>query len=270
MSKIPYDSKAVVYYSIRVFEAILRYLKSTTNIRIFYLADFDNGEVKDRYRERDGELPSGGGGGAAAVIEHRREVERVYWTVAASDVMTANPGHYVAVVVVAAPRSSASGNSSSSASSDGDGRSRAAPPVAHVKLLRPDDPLHLGRVYRLVAFEVALLYIFYCLVWYHVLKVFGSRRHVKLSKLIARQERKKKAKLQESNEGGGNASNESSSKTKMEIEKQEDKSFELESDVSGDVMTTYKLSKCGLWRPTLQSIAEGRVRSICSSTSTCE
>nr|CAD1832430.1 unnamed protein product [Ananas comosus var. bracteatus] len=183
---------------------------------------------------------------AAAVIEHPGgRVERVYWTVAASNVMAANPGHYVAVVVVAAPRSSASGNSSSSASSDGDGGTRAAAPVAHVKLLRPDDPLHIGRVYRLVTFE-------------DVLKVFGSRRHVKLSKLIARQERKKKAKLQESDEGGGgNASNESSSETKMESEKQEDNSFELESDVSGDVMTTYKLSKCGLWRPTLQSIAEG-------------
>ncbi|XP_020097097.1 uncharacterized protein LOC109716179 [Ananas comosus] len=139
---------------------------------------------------------------AAAVIEHPGgRVERVYWTVAASNVMAANPGHYVAVVVVAAPRSSASGNSSSSASPDGDGGSRAAAPVAHVKLLRPDDPLHIGRVYRLVTFE-------------DVLKVFGSRRHVKLSKLIARQERKKKAKLQESDEGGGgNASNESSSET---------------------------------------------------------
>ncbi|OAY81144.1 hypothetical protein ACMD2_18515 [Ananas comosus] len=128
---------------------------------------------------------------AAAVIEHPGgRVERVYWTVAASNVMAANPGHYVAVVVVAAPRSSASGNSSSSASPDGDGGSRAAAPVAHVKLLRPDDPLHLGRVYRLVTFE-------------------GS-----LSKLIARQERNKKAKLQESDEGGGgNASNESSSET---------------------------------------------------------
>ncbi|XP_045090214.1 uncharacterized protein [Aegilops tauschii subsp. strangulata] len=48
-----------------------------------------------------------------------------------------------------------------------------AAPVKHLKLLRPDDTLLLGRVYRLVSFE-------------EVLKEFATKRHVKLSRVMVK------------------------------------------------------------------------------------
>ena len=79
---------------------------------------------------------------AAVVIQHPASgrTELAYWSLPAGEVMAANPGHYVAAVITA-PHA---------ASSEGPG---GAPPVKHLKLLRPDDTLLLGRVYRLVSFE---------------------------------------------------------------------------------------------------------------------
>ncbi|GJN08750.1 hypothetical protein PR202_ga26704 [Eleusine coracana subsp. coracana] len=99
---------------------------------------------------------------ATVVIQHPGEgrTERAYWALSAGAVMAANPGHYVAAVITSPP-------DPSSCSSGG---GAAAAPVKHLKLLRPDDTLLLGRVYRLVSFE-------------EVLREFTSKRHVKLSRV---------------------------------------------------------------------------------------
>uniref|UniRef100_A0A0D3HCN0 Uncharacterized protein n=1 Tax=Oryza barthii TaxID=65489 RepID=A0A0D3HCN0_9ORYZ len=93
---------------------------------------------------------NGGGGGGG-------RVERAYGAVSAAAVMAANPGHYVAEVVrpvATAPATAAS----------------ASAPAARrrLKLLRPDDTLVLGGVYRLVTFE-------------DVLKQFVSKRNATMS-----------------------------------------------------------------------------------------
>lgn len=77
----------------------------------------------------------------AIVIQHPSggRVERAHGAVSAAAVMAANPGHYVAAVVPAALPSMAS--------------APAAPAKRRLKLLRPDDTLVLGGVYRLVSFE---------------------------------------------------------------------------------------------------------------------
>ncbi|KAL6012962.1 hypothetical protein ACLOJK_003452 [Asimina triloba] len=62
-------------------------------------------------------------------------VQRMYWSVSAHEVMAANPGHYVAAFV-APPTVTETGAH-----------------VRHLKLLRPDDTLRIGHVYRLVSFE---------------------------------------------------------------------------------------------------------------------
>ncbi|GJN30608.1 hypothetical protein PR202_gb18927 [Eleusine coracana subsp. coracana] len=100
---------------------------------------------------------------ATVVIQHPGEgrTERAYWALSAGAVMAANPGHYVAAVITSPPDPSSSSSGSGAA---------AAPPVKHLKLLRPDDTLLLGRVYRLVSFE-------------EVLREFTSKRHVKLSRV---------------------------------------------------------------------------------------
>lgn len=66
---------------------------------------------------------------ATVVIQHPggNKLERFYWAVSASEVMNSNPGHYVALVITS--------------------------PVNQLKLLRPDDTLLIGQVYRLITFE---------------------------------------------------------------------------------------------------------------------
>ncbi|KAK6923947.1 PADRE domain [Dillenia turbinata] len=92
---------------------------------------------------------------AATVVLERPgdRVQRIYWSVSANEVMNSNPGHYVALVLT-----------SNSQTENG-------VPVKHLKLLRPDDSLLIGHVYRLVSFE-------------DVLKEFAAKRSVKLGRLI--------------------------------------------------------------------------------------
>lgn len=75
---------------------------------------------------------------ATVVIQHGgNRVERIYWSVSANEIMASNPGHYVAMVIASpAVRTTENGT-----------------PVKQLKLLRPEDTLLLGQVYRLVSFE---------------------------------------------------------------------------------------------------------------------
>ncbi|KAJ9670462.1 hypothetical protein PVL29_026787 [Vitis rotundifolia] len=78
---------------------------------------------------------------ATVVIQHPgNKIERIYWSVSAHEVMTSNPGHYVALVVTSPTAKSENGT-----------------PLKQLKLLRPDDTLLIGQVYRLVSFEGKLL-----------------------------------------------------------------------------------------------------------------
>ncbi|KAA8522587.1 hypothetical protein F0562_013052 [Nyssa sinensis] len=92
---------------------------------------------------------------ATVVIQHPgNKVERIYWSVSANEVMTLNPGHYVALVVTSPTAKSENGT-----------------PLKQLKLLRPDDTLIIGQVYRLISFE-------------DVLKEFAAKKCVKLGKLL--------------------------------------------------------------------------------------
>lgn len=75
---------------------------------------------------------------ATVMIHHpgNNKVERIYWSVSAHEVMNSNPGHYVALVVSSPTLKSENGT-----------------PSKHLKLLRPDDTLLIGHVYRLISFE---------------------------------------------------------------------------------------------------------------------
>ncbi|KAF8718035.1 hypothetical protein HU200_025505 [Digitaria exilis] len=107
---------------------------------------------------------------AAVLIQHPGEgrTERAYLALSAGAVMAANPGHYVAAVIATTPPP-ATGDAAAAAS--------ASAPVKHLKLLRPDDTLLLGRVYRLVSFEGTHARA------PEVLREFSSKRHVKLSRV---------------------------------------------------------------------------------------
>jgi hypothetical protein len=87
---------------------------------------------------------------ATVVIQHQGggRTELLYWALPAGEVMANNPGHYVAAVITV-PQTPAAG----ATTTKGGAAPATAAPVKHLKLLRPDDTLQLGRVYRLVSFE---------------------------------------------------------------------------------------------------------------------
>ncbi|CAN1815283.1 hypothetical protein LINPERHAP1_LOCUS27387 [Linum perenne] len=100
---------------------------------------------------------------ATVVIQHppgnnnTKRVDMIYWPISAHEVMNSNPGHYVALVVTSPPPPTENGST---------------PVVKHVlKLLKPDDTLLIGQVYRLISFE-------------DVLKEFATKKSVKLGKLL--------------------------------------------------------------------------------------
>ncbi|XP_030474120.2 uncharacterized protein LOC115691576 isoform X3 [Syzygium oleosum] len=100
---------------------------------------------------------------AAVAIHHPTgtKVERIHWSVSAHEIMSANPGHYVAHLIAASPQAAAAAKGESGS------------PSRQLRLLRPDDTLHIGQVYRLISFE-------------DVLKEFAAKKCVKLGKLLER------------------------------------------------------------------------------------
>ena len=123
---------------------------------------------------------------ATVVIQHPgNKIERIYWSVSATEIMSSNPGHYVALVVTSPTLKNENGM-----------------PLKQLKLLKPDDTLLIGQVYRLVSFEGNSLldfyvyslpkHIFFLLFsWFwgscfllDVLKEFAAKKCVKLGKLL--------------------------------------------------------------------------------------
>ena len=75
---------------------------------------------------------------AALVIQHPNgRIERMYWSVSASEVMKMNPGHYVSLIIPLP-------------STDEENTEEKTVRFTRVKLLRSSDTLVLGRAYRLV------------------------------------------------------------------------------------------------------------------------
>ncbi|KAF8365101.1 hypothetical protein HHK36_032892 [Tetracentron sinense] len=157
---------------------------------------------------------------ATVLIQHPGiKTERIYWSVSAHEVMTSNPGHYIALVITSPSAKSKNGT-----------------PLKQLKLLRPDDTLHIGQVYRLVSFE-------------EVLKEFAAKKSVKLGKLL--KERGIIGAEKKKNEGGSKSEKSSSAKVEQEV-------VRIGSSSSRGVgrHQHHHGGGGGQWRPALQSIAE--------------
>ncbi|KAK6151140.1 hypothetical protein DH2020_016072 [Rehmannia glutinosa] len=161
---------------------------------------------------------------ATVVIQHPGEnnVERIYWSVSANEVMKSNPGHYVAMVIASPAAKTENGT-----------------PVKQFKLLRPSDTLLLGQVYRLISFE-------------DVLKEFAAKKSAKLGKLL----KQRGAFNIEPNRNqyptsNSNSSNGGSSKTGL---RQGDGGNSSSS--GGGRSVGRHGGGGGQWRPTLKTIAE--------------
>ncbi|KAF0928327.1 hypothetical protein E2562_003152 [Oryza meyeriana var. granulata] len=203
--------------------------------------------------------PSSGGGG---------RVERAYGAVSAAAVMAANPGHYVAAVVpVAAPAA----------------RTTAPAVRRRLKLLRPDDTLVLGGVYRLVSFEgysfymlLALLrcrhgsmaMIFSSCARADVLKQFVSKRNATVSRAtIAATDEDEGHRRRDGGEApepgsmrpakvAAHSHKEDPSSPSSADEPRPEPEYTAAAMALGGRMS---LSRHGQWRPALPSIAEGSV-----------
>nr|XP_008341273.2 uncharacterized protein LOC103404162 [Malus domestica] len=169
---------------------------------------------------------------ATVVIQHpgNNKIERIYWSVGAHEVMTSNPGH-VALVV----------NSPTM-------KSETGAPVKQLKLLRPDDTLLIGQVYRLISFE-------------DVLKEFAAKKSVKLGKLLKhRGELGVEMKMKDL--AGQNLKSVNNNSIKMEIVGSNGGSTSTNNGrIYRSVGRNYgggggDGSGVGQWRPALQSIAE--------------
>ncbi|KAK4394620.1 hypothetical protein Sango_1616300 [Sesamum angolense] len=80
---------------------------------------------------------------ATLVIQHPNgKADRLYWPVAASEIMKINPGHYVALLLTTTLYSS----TAAAAANNNTTPLR----ITRIKLLRPTDTLVLGHVYRLL------------------------------------------------------------------------------------------------------------------------
>ncbi|KAL6961336.1 hypothetical protein U1Q18_039105 [Sarracenia purpurea var. burkii] len=161
---------------------------------------------------------------ATVVIQHPgNKLERIYWSVSAHEVMDSNPGHYVALVV-ASPTANSENRT----------------PVKHLKLLRPDDTLLIGQVYRLVSFE-------------DVLKEFAAKKCVKLGKLLEKGgvglEKKKLPGVPSLNP---NQKPENCPSAKMEQQINRGGG----SSSGGRGIGRQQVISGGQWKPALQSIAE--------------
>ncbi|ERN18602.1 hypothetical protein AMTRI_Chr12g239130 [Amborella trichopoda] len=147
---------------------------------------------------------------ATVVIEHPDgKIQRIYWSVSANEIMTLNPGHYVAAITVSPTAKSENGA-----------------PLRQLKLLRPDDTMHIGHVYRLISFE-------------EVLKEFSGKKYARLSRLLSLQKKPRS--------NGGGERRETSSRSDSE------KLPKPERDVH---KSGTRVARHGQWRPALQSIAE--------------
>ncbi|CAL5197804.1 unnamed protein product [Lathyrus oleraceus] len=165
----------------------------------------------------------------ATVVIHLpgNKIERIYWSVSAHEVMNSNPGHYVALVVSSPTL-----------------KSENATPSKHLKLLRPDDTLLIGQVYRLISFE-------------DVLKEFTSKKCGKLGKLL-KESGNHGVQMKHKDSRGPNPS--PSSKSEYGHVKVEQETQGMDNSGSSrrnnKVVGRHLVGGSGQWRPALQSIAE--------------
>lgn len=157
---------------------------------------------------------------ATVLIQHPGKVERIYWSVSAQEVMSSNPGHYVALVVTSPTNKTENGT-----------------PLKQLKLLRPSDTLLIGHVYRLISFE-------------DVLKEFAAKKCVKLGKLL-----KERGGLELEKKVGDNSNLQQTSVDSSHVKVGQGVYWQGSTSSNGRVGGRHHAGG-GQWKPALQSIEE--------------
>ncbi|GAV90030.1 DUF4228 domain-containing protein [Cephalotus follicularis] len=161
---------------------------------------------------------------AALVIQHPSgRIERMYWSVSASEVMKMNPGHYVSLIVPLPP---ASGE---------DNLDQKSVRFTRVKLLRPTEILALGHAYRLFTTQ-------------DVMKVLRAKKYAKTKRQQLESSVKLEAEPEKQNSGceSGETSNVGNNSKVVKHERHRPRTTSTNSAVM----------RTKLWHPTLLSISE--------------
>ncbi|XVF84901.1 hypothetical protein PTKIN_Ptkin17bG0076700 [Pterospermum kingtungense] len=157
---------------------------------------------------------------AALVIQHPcGRIERLYWSIPASEVMHMNPGHYVSLIIPLPE-------------SEEENQDQKTVRFTRVKLLRPTDTLTLGHAYRLITSE-------------EVMKVLRAKKYAKTK----RQQLESNKRLQH-----GQENQSSGEKSDTENTYHQEIKHERQSSRTKPVNAAAMRSKS--WRPSLQSISE--------------
>ncbi|KAK8486109.1 hypothetical protein V6N13_121355 [Hibiscus sabdariffa] len=155
---------------------------------------------------------------AALVIQHPSgRLERLYWSIQASEVMRTNPGHYVSLIIPLPVSQEEQGN-----------RVR----FTRVKLLRPTETLTLGHAYRLITSQ-------------EVVKVLRAKKYAKTKR---EQMKKLQQHGQQENPTAGRKSD--AENTDQVQEQKQERQSSRTAAVNGAAMRSKS------WRPSLQSISE--------------
>ncbi|XP_054808401.1 uncharacterized protein LOC129310554 [Prosopis cineraria] len=165
---------------------------------------------------------------AALVIQHPcGRIERLYWSVTASEIMKMNPGHYVSLIIPLPLSEDQHQN-----------QDHRTVRFTRVKLLRPNETLNLGHAYRLITTQ-------------EVMKVLKAKKLAKTKKTLAESVDKsstvqeKQRSVTVSEEGG---------------EKQDTRNtheaIRAERHRQRGVVVNSASFRSKSWRPSLQSISE--------------
>ncbi|XP_047323829.1 uncharacterized protein LOC124927463 [Impatiens glandulifera] len=156
---------------------------------------------------------------AALVIQHPSgKIDRMYWSVSASEVMKINPGHYVSLIIPLPPVPGE--------------EDQKTVKFTKVKLLRPSDTLILGHAYRLITSQ-------------EVMKVLRAKKQAKL---------KNQQELQNPIlEGETGKSNDEVVEENNQVMRQQQRNKQHKAGQSS-ILAAGGRSKS--WRPSLHSITE--------------
>ncbi|PON98886.1 D-ribose-binding periplasmic protein [Trema orientale] len=165
---------------------------------------------------------------AALVIQHPcGKIERLYWSISASEVMRLNPGHYVSLII---PLPASDQDNKENQQQD-----QKTVRFTRVKLLRPNETLALGHAYRLVTTQ-------------EVMKVLRAKKYAKAKKQqlesIEKSDSAPKNNQSSSCDPQGKSEKMTSQATKPEGHRQRMSS------------TNASTVRSKSWRPSLHSISE--------------
>ncbi|PON46582.1 D-ribose-binding periplasmic protein [Parasponia andersonii] len=165
---------------------------------------------------------------AALVIRHPcGKIERLYWSISASEVMRLNPGHYVSLIIPL-PASDQENNENQQ-------QDQKTVRFTRIKLLRPNETLALGHAYRLVTNQ-------------EVMKVLRAKKYAKAKKQQL-ESIEKSDSAPENNQSSSCDPQGKSEKMTSQAKKPEGHQQRMSS-------TNASAMRSKSWRPSLHSISE--------------